>query len=95
MTGVQTCALPILSSHLPTSAPIAPVLNVGLDSVAVGMNVACEIPLKLCFIMLMLTLINSNLTVGQVEGSVQGVVDMSSHIFTGSSLLQISIFYFL
>ena len=82
------------SSHLPTSAPIAPVLNVGLDSVGVGMDVPCEIPLNLFSIMLMLTFINSPLTVGQVEGAVQGAVDMSPHIFTGSSLLQISIFYF-
>ena len=82
------------SSHLPTSAPITSVLSVGLDSVGVGINVACEIPLNLFSIMLMLTFINSPLTVGQVEGAVQGAVDMSPHIFTGSSLLQISIFYF-
>ena len=79
-----------LSSHLPTSAPIASVLNVGLDSVGVGMNVACEILLNLLSIMLMLTFIDSNLTVGQDEGPVQGAVDIPSHIFTGSSLLQIS-----
>ena len=35
------------SFYLPTSAPITSVLNVGLDSVGVGMNVACEIPLSL------------------------------------------------
>ena len=75
-----------LSSHLPTSAPIASVLNVGLDSVGAGMTVACEIPLSLFSIMLMLTFIDCNLTVGQVEGPVKGVVDISSHIFTGSSL---------
>ena len=78
------------SSHLPISAPIASVLNVGVDSVGVGMNVAREIPLNLFSIMLMLTFINCNITVGQVEGP----ADISSHIFTGSSLLQISIFYF-
>ena len=77
------------SSHLPTSAPIASVLNVGLDSVGVGMNVACEIPLNLFAIMLMLTFIHLNFTVG-----LQGAVDISSHILTGSCLLQFSIFYF-
>ena len=82
------------SSHLPTSAPIASVLNVCLDSVGVGMNVACEIPLNLFAIMLMLTLIHLNFTVGQVEGTVQGAVDISSYILAGSCLLQISIFYF-
>ena len=35
------------SSHLPTAAPIASVLNVGLDSVGARMSVACEIPLDL------------------------------------------------
>ena len=35
------------SSHLPTSAPITSVLNVGLDSVSAGMTVACEIALDL------------------------------------------------
>ena len=80
------------SSHLPTSGPIASVLDAGLDSVGAGMSVACEIPLNLFSVMLMLTY--SNLTVGQVEGPVQGVVDISAHIITGSSLLQISIFYF-
>ena len=83
-----------LSSHLLTSAPITSTLNAGLDSVGVGMSVACEIPLNLFSIMLMLTFIDSNLTVGQVEGPVQGVVDISSDIFTGSSLLQIAILYF-
>ena len=83
-----------LSSHLPTSALTAPVLNVGLDSVGVGMNVTCEIHLNLFSIVLMLTFINFNLTVGQVEGPVQGAVNTSSPILTGSCLLQISIFYF-
>ena len=81
------------SSHLPTAAPIASVLNVGLDSVSAARTVAREIPLNLFSIMLMLTFINSNLTVGQVEGPVQGAVNTSSPIFPGSSLLQISIFY--
>ena len=82
------------NSHLPTAAPIASVLNVGLDSVSAGMTVAREIPLNLFSIMLMLTFIDSNLTVGQVERPGQGAVDISSHTFTGSSLLQISIFHF-
>ena len=82
------------SSHLPTAAPIASVLNVGLDSVSVGMTVACEIPLNLFAIKLILTFIDSNITDGEVEGPVQGAVEISSHTFTGSSLLQISIFYF-
>ena len=82
------------SSDLLTSVPIASVRNVSLDSVSAGMTIACEIPLNLFAIMLMLTFIDSDLTVGKVEGSVQGAVDISSHIFTGSSLLQISIFYF-
>ena len=77
------------NSHLPTA-----VLNVGLDSVSAGMTVAREIPLNLFSIMLMLTFIDSNLTVGQVECPRQGAVDISSHTFTGSSLLQISIFHF-
>ena len=51
-----------LSSHLPTSAPIASVLNVGLDSVGAGMSVACEIALNLFSVKLMLTLIDSNLS---------------------------------
>ena len=49
---------------------------------------------SICSVMLMLTFSDSNFTVGQVEGLVQGVVDISSDILTGSSLLQISIFYF-
>ena len=82
------------SSHLPTSAPITSVLNAGLDLVGAGMNVACEKPLNLFPTMLMLTFVDSNLTVSQVEGPVQGAVDISSCILTGSCLLQISIFYF-
>ena len=37
------------SSHLPTAAPIASVLNVDLDSVRAGMTVAREIP-PICFL---------------------------------------------
>jgi hypothetical protein len=61
------------------------------------MTVACEIPLNLFAIKLILTFINSNLTADQVEGYVHGAVDFlqpSSSILTGSCLLQISIFYF-
>ena len=36
-----------LSPNLPTSPPIAPVLNVGLALVGTEMTVACEIPLNL------------------------------------------------
>ena len=91
---IGNTAIDFLSSHLPTSASIASALSVGLDPVGAGMNVASEIPLNLFSMVLMLTFIDSNLTVGQVEGSVQGAVDLSSHIFAGSSLLQIPIFYF-
>ena len=44
-----------LSSHLPTSPPIAPVP--GLVSVGTEMTVACEIPLNLFAISLILTFI--------------------------------------
>jgi len=87
----------LLSSHLPTSPPIAPVLNVGLVSVDAGMTAACEIPLTLFAMKLMLTFINSNLTVDQVEDPMERAVNFLQHpspILTGSCLLQISIFYF-
>jgi len=60
------------------------------------MTVACEIPLDLFAVNLILTFINSNPTADQVEDTVQGAVDLQhpSPILTGSSLLQISIFYF-
>ena len=76
-----------LTSHLPTSPPIASVLNVGLVTVGMDITVACEIPLNLFAIMLMLTFIIINLTVDQVEGPMQGAVDISSPILTGSCLL--------
>ena len=38
-----------LSSHLPASPPIAPVLNVGLVSVGPETTVACEIPQSVCY----------------------------------------------
>ena len=85
------------SSHLPTSPPIAPVLNVGPVSADTEMTVACEIPLKLFTMKLIFTFINSNLTVNQVEGLVEGAIDILQHsspILTGSYLLQIFIFYF-
>ena len=37
----------IMSTYLPTSPPIAPVLNIGLVSADTEMSVACEIPLNL------------------------------------------------
>ena len=79
-----------LSSQLPSSLPIASVLNAGLVSAGTEMTVACKIPLNLFVIKLILTIVNSNLTADQVEGSVQGAVDVSQHsssILTGSSLL--------
>ena len=75
-----------LSSHLPTSPPIAPVLNVGLMVVGTEMTFACEIPLNPFAIKLILTFINSNLSVDQVEGPVDGAVDFlqqPSPILTG------------
>ena len=86
-----------LSSHLPTSSSIAPIVDVGLVSVGTEVTVACETVLNLSAIKLLLTSINSNLTADQVEGSVQGAVNFLQHsspILTGPSLLQISIFYF-
>ena len=47
-----------MTSCLPTSPPIAPVLNIGLVSVGTEMTVACEIPLNLFAMKLMLTFIN-------------------------------------
>jgi hypothetical protein len=94
---ISNTDIDFLSSHLPTSPPIAPVLNVGLVSVGTEMTIACEIPLNLFAIRLILTFINSNLSVDHVEGSMQGAVDFLQHpspILTGSCLLQISIFYF-
>ena len=85
------------SSHLPTSPPISPVLNVGLTSARTEMTAACEIPLNLFAIKLILTFINPNCTAGQVEGPAGGAVNFLQHpspILTGSCLLQISIFYF-
>ena len=61
------------------------------------MTDACEIPLNQFAIKLILTSINSNISVGQVEGPVPGAADFLQHpfaILTGSCLLQISIFYF-
>ena len=86
-----------LSSHLPTSPPIASVLNVGLLSAGTEITVASEISLNLFPMNLILTFINSNLTVDQVEDPVQGVVNFLQHpspILTGSCLPQIPIVYF-
>ena len=66
-------------------------------AVGTEMTFACEIPLNLFAIKLILTFINPNLSVDQVEGPVEGAVDFLQHpspILTGSCLLQISIFYF-
>ena len=68
-----------LGTHLPTPPPIAPGLNVDVVSVGTEMTVACEIPLNLPAIKLMLTFIDSNLTVDQVEGPVKGAVDFLQH----------------
>ena len=84
-----------LSSHLPTSPPIAPVLNVGLMLADTEMTAACEIPLTLFAIKLILIFINSNLTVNSAEGPVEGAVDIIQHsspILTGSCLLQTFLF---
>ena len=47
-----------LSTDLPTSPPIAAVLNVGLVSADTEMTIACEIPLNLFAINLILTFIS-------------------------------------
>ena len=81
----------ILSSYLATSPPIAPVLNVGLVSADTEMTVACGMSLNLFAINLILTFINSYLTVDQIESPVQGAVDSLQHpslILTGLCLLQ-------
>ena len=86
-----------LGSHLPSSPPIAPVLNVGLLSVGTEMTVACEIPLNLFAIKVILNIINCNLTGDKIEGQVEGAVNFLQHsspILTGSCFLQISILYF-
>ena len=60
------------------------------------MTVACEIPLNQFAIKLILTFINSNLTVDQVEGPVEGAVNFLQHpsyILNGSCLLQIYILF--
>ena len=84
-----------IGSHLPTSPPIAPVMNVSL--VGTEMTVTCEIPLNLFAIKLILTFINPNLTADQVEGAVGGAINFLQHpssILTGLCMFQISIFYF-
>ena len=73
------------NSHLPASPPIAPVLNV--MSASTETTTACEIPLNLFAIKLMLIFIHSNLTVNLVEGPVEGAVDILQHsspMLTGS-----------
>ena len=85
------------SSHLPTSPPIPPVLNVGLMSAGTEMTAAWEIPLNLFAIKLILMFIHSHLTYNLVEGPVEGAGDIlqcSSPILTGSCLLQTFLFQF-
>ena len=82
---------------MPTSPPIAPVLNVGSVLLDTETIFACEMPLNLFAIKLTLTFTNPNLAVDQVDDPVQGAVDFleqPSPIWTGSCLLQIFIFYF-
>ena len=83
------------SSHLPPSPLITPVLNVALMSAGTETTAACEIPLNLFAIKLILIFIHSNLTVNLVEGPVEGAVDILQHsspILTGSCLLQTFLF---
>ena len=85
------------SSHLPTSPPIAPVLNVGLVSAGAETTAACEMLLNLFALELILMFIHSNLTVNLVEGPVEGAVDILQHsslLLTGSCLLQTFLFQF-
>ena len=92
---VSNTDIDILSTYLPTSPPIAPVLNI--VSAGTEMTVACEISLNLFVINVILNFINSYLTVDQIEGPMQGAANFLQHpspILTGSSLLQISMFYF-
>ena len=92
---VSDTDIDILSTYLPTSSPIGADLNV--VSAGTEMTVACEISLNLFAINVILSFINSYLTVDQIEGPVQGAANFlqhPSHILTGSSLLQIPIFYF-
>ena len=87
----------LLTSQLPTSSPNAPVLSVGVVPVGTEMTAACEIPLSLFAMKLILTFINFNLSVDQDEGLVPGADDFlphTSHILTGLYWLQISIFFF-
>ena len=77
-----------IGTHLPTSPPIAPVMNVSL--VGSEMTVACEIPLNLFAIKLIFTFINPNLTADQIEGPAGAAVNFLQHpspILTGSKSL--------
>ena len=87
----------LLSSYLPASSPIPPILNVGQVSAGTEMTVACETSFNLFAINLILMFINFYLTtVDQMEVPMQGVVDFWQYpsYLTGSCLLQISTFYF-
>ena len=80
-----------LSSHLPTSATIAPVLNEGLMSAGFELTATCEILLNIFDIKFILIFTHSNLTVNLNEGPVEGAVDIlqqSSPTLTGSCLLR-------
>ena len=92
---VSDTDIDIPSMYLPTSPPIGADLNV--VSAGTEMTVACEISLNLFAINMIVTFIDSYLTVDQIEGPVQGAANFLQHpspILTGSSLLQIPIFYF-
>ena len=92
---VSNTDIDIPSTYLPTSPPIGPDLNV--VSAGTEMTVACEISLNFFAINVILTFIDSYLTVDQIEGPVHGAPNFlqnPSPILTGSSLLQISILYF-
>ena len=76
-----------MSPNLPTSPSIAPVMNV----VDAEMTDACEMFLNLFAIKLILSFINCYISVDEVEGPVQGAVDILQHpssIVTGSCLLK-------
>ena len=68
-----------------------------MNVVDTEMTDACKMSLNLFAIKLILTFINCCNSVDEVEGPVQGAVDILQHpssILTGSCLLQISVFYF-
>ena len=62
--------------------------------VGTEMPAACEMPLSLFAIKLILTFINFNLSVDQVEEGPDDFLQHTYPILTGLYLLQISIFFF-